>query len=348
MVRFWACRHLLFTCCSPCGSGARSCRKAGPHTSMGVMSAPSSAPWPLETAPEPPRYADDSAEEIEDVDVTISDPSPQETDRPADRFLGPGDQLARLQRTGARARRGPRRAAAGAGALQRDLLPQPRRVLHGARRRAAAAGRPPASRPATRPASRPRSDSTASRPTPRSSSPGRRPCAPRRSCRSWPRPASASSRGRTSSRAEVAADAHAVHRAHPPRPDAAGRRPGSPVPLHLRPVAQPGRRRPRRLDRGRALRADQGAPAAAALRRHRRAGLALHPARDGDRGQPRRGLPRHAGAGDDLVPRHPQRGPRGGLRGGQPAARPRARAVPAPVRGARCDSRSTTRRATGS
>ena len=30
---------------------------------MGVMSA-SSAPWPVETEPDPPRYADESAEEI--------------------------------------------------------------------------------------------------------------------------------------------------------------------------------------------------------------------------------------------------------------------------------------------
>ena len=56
---------------------------------MGAMSvAPSSAPWPLETAPEPPRYADDSAEEIEDVDVTGTVAAPEEAGRPADRFLG--------------------------------------------------------------------------------------------------------------------------------------------------------------------------------------------------------------------------------------------------------------------
>jgi polyphosphate kinase len=52
---------------------------------MGVMSASSSAPWPVETEPEPPRYADESAEEIEDSVV------PAETaaaaDRPAERFL---------------------------------------------------------------------------------------------------------------------------------------------------------------------------------------------------------------------------------------------------------------------
>jgi polyphosphate kinase len=56
---------------------------------MGAMSAvPSSAPWPLETAPEPARYADDSAEEIEDVDVTGPVISLEEPGRPADRFLG--------------------------------------------------------------------------------------------------------------------------------------------------------------------------------------------------------------------------------------------------------------------
>jgi polyphosphate kinase len=55
---------------------------------MGVMSASSAAPWPAENAPEPPRYADESAEEIEDVDATGPDPSEAAPGRPADRFLG--------------------------------------------------------------------------------------------------------------------------------------------------------------------------------------------------------------------------------------------------------------------
>jgi polyphosphate kinase len=55
---------------------------------MGVMSASSAASWPAENAPEPPRYADESAEEIEDVDATEPDPAEAEKGRPADRFLG--------------------------------------------------------------------------------------------------------------------------------------------------------------------------------------------------------------------------------------------------------------------
>jgi polyphosphate kinase len=55
---------------------------------MGVVSASSSAPWPLETAPEPPRYADESAEEIEDAAASRTAESAEATSLPADRFLG--------------------------------------------------------------------------------------------------------------------------------------------------------------------------------------------------------------------------------------------------------------------
>ena len=58
--------------------------------------------------------------------------------------------LARLQRPGAGARRGPQPAAAGAGQVPRDLRVQPRRVLHGAGRRAEAPRRHRARRPQRR------------------------------------------------------------------------------------------------------------------------------------------------------------------------------------------------------
>ena len=61
------------------------------------------------------------------------------------------------------------------------------------------------------------------------------------------------------------ADARALRRPDPAGAHAARRRPGPPVPLHLRAVAEPRRRRPRRGDRRRALRPGQGAAAAAAL-----------------------------------------------------------------------------------
>ena len=56
-------------------------------------------------------------------------------------LLQPRALLARLQRPGPAARRGPARAAAGAGQLLRDLRGQPRRVLHGAGRGPARPGR---------------------------------------------------------------------------------------------------------------------------------------------------------------------------------------------------------------
>ncbi|MGZ4596285.1 MAG: RNA degradosome polyphosphate kinase [Actinomycetes bacterium] len=52
---------------------------------MGVMSA-SSAPWPVETEPDPPRYADESAEEIEDS-VAPAETAEAGADRPPERFL---------------------------------------------------------------------------------------------------------------------------------------------------------------------------------------------------------------------------------------------------------------------
>ena len=65
---------------------------------------------------------------------------------------GPGDQLAAVQRAGARARRGPGAAAAGAGPVPGHLRQQPGRVLHGPggrpqaphRHRPAPCGPPPA------------------------------------------------------------------------------------------------------------------------------------------------------------------------------------------------------------
>ena len=51
-----------------------------------------------------------------------------------------------------------------------------------------------------------------------------------------------------------------------PGADAAGRRPGAPVPVHLRPVAQPGRRGARPGRRPGAVRPGQGAQQRAAVR----------------------------------------------------------------------------------
>ena len=101
--------------------------------------------------------------------------------------------------------------------------------------------------------------------------------------------------------------------AHPARG-----RPGAPVPLHLRAVAEPRGDRARPERRRRAVRARQGArqrvPAGADRPQPRRARRDVPAAGGADRGAPRRPVRRHAGHRGARVPRHPQRRPRG--RGG--------------------------------
>ena len=165
---------------------------------------------------------------------------------------------------------------------------------------------------------------------PRSSSTGRPTLCRRRCCPSWPRPASASSRGRTS-RAEAPEAAHALHgRSIPSSP----RWPSTPL------TRSPTSRACRSTwpsssatpTPGGALRADQGAPAAAALRRHRRAGRCAS-SRSRRSSRPTwTGLPRH-GVLEHLVSGSPAtRTSRSRTTKREPVARPRARAGPAPVR----------------
>ena len=126
-----------------------------------------------------------------------------------------------------------------------------------------------------------------------------------------------------------------VHRPALPRADAAGRRPRAPVPLHLRPLAQPRRRARQPAHRQGALRPGQGAAGAAApppgrarprrvaARRHVR--HPLRAARGRHLGPPGPPVPRDGGARALHLPGHPQRGPRG--RGGRQREPPhRARA----------------------
>ena len=79
--------------------------------------------------------AEDSVPEGDLVAETGAD-----ADLPAGRFSNRETVLAGLQRAGARPGRGPPPAAARADEVPRDLRQQPRRVLHGAGRRAEAAG----------------------------------------------------------------------------------------------------------------------------------------------------------------------------------------------------------------
>ena len=107
--------------------------------------------------------------------------------------------LAALQRAGARARRGRRAAAAGAGAVPGDLRLQPRRVLHGPGRRPEAPDRRRRRRAAPRPACcRARCSSRSWSTTARADGRGTRRCSATRSCPRWPSRASSCCAGPTS------------------------------------------------------------------------------------------------------------------------------------------------------
>ena len=200
----------------------------------------------------------------------VEPPYEPERRRPARRPLPrPRAVLAALQRARARAGRGPRPAAARAHPVPRHLRQQPRRVLHGAggrpeapprrRRRRPGRQRHDAARGARGDLARvARADAAARRAVPR------------------PGDAGAGRRGRSqllrwdrARRRRAEADAGAVHRADLPGADPAGRRPGAPVPLHLRAVAQPRRHDPQPGDGQGALRPGQGAADLPALRRPR-------------------------------------------------------------------------------
>ncbi len=241
--------------------------------------------------------------------------------------------MARVQRARARACRGPEPPAARARQVPRHLREQPRRVLHGAGRRPQAAHR-----------HRHRGQGRQRLDAPRGArghlrqehgphaAPGR----------ALPRPDRARARGRGHRGAPLgrgvrgrARPAHVVLQEQGvPGPHAARGRPGAPVPLHLRALAQPRRRRPQPLERHRAVRPRQGAADPRALRRRRPP--ALRPSRGHHRRAPRRAVPRHGGAAAPHLPRHAQRGPRGrGGRRREPPAGARARAHAPPLRPAR-------------
>src|SRR5699024_9984748 len=156
------------------------------------------------------------------------------TGRPLPR---PGAQLAGIQRTRPRPRLGPADPAARAGAVPVDLRDQPRRVLHGPRRRAQAPhqhrpGRAQRDRPDARGGHachrrpRPRADEPA-----RGSAQGRHRPAPRCGV-------DLEGRRRRAQRGRTGTGRRILLRPRLPRPHPAGRRPGPPVPLHLGPLAQ--------------------------------------------------------------------------------------------------------------
>ena len=124
-----------------------------------------------------------------------------------------------------------------------------------------------------------------------------------------------------------------LHRADLPGADAAGGRPGAPVPLHLRAQPEHGDHRPRPGDQGRAVRQGQGAEQRRSVRPGPSRGQRFPAAGGSDRGPPGRTVPRHGGGGAPGVPGDPQRRSRGrGGPGRGPAAGAGARTGPAPVR----------------
>ena len=150
--------------------------------------------------------------------------------------------------------------------VPRHLRQQPRRVLHGARRRAEAPrGHGPAG-PVGRRALAARDARRARRAHPRTGRPAR-PLLPRR------RPARPSAEDGIHIRALGRLDDEERQRLGDyfrgegvPGADAAGRRPGAPVPVHLRALAQPRRARARPRRRAAALRPGQGAQQRPAVR----------------------------------------------------------------------------------
>ena len=115
-----------------------------------------------------------------------------------------------------------------------------------------------------------------------------------------------------------------------PGADAAGGRPGPAVPLHLGPVDEPGRVRPRAGERRGPVRPGEGAGGAAAVPAGRLARAAAA-ARGDDRALPVVAVPGHGGGRARGVPRHPRCRLRGLGRGRRPAGGGGAGAAPAPV-----------------
>ena len=137
-------------------------------------------------------------------------------------------------------------AAAGTGEVPGHLRQQPRRVLHGARRRAEAAPAPWACRcQSVDGLSQREHAGRAGRAHPRAGRPARPLLPRRRRSRRWPTRASASCAGPTSTTRTRPGWPSYFRSQDLPGAHAARRRPGAPVPVHLRTVAEPGRHRAR-------------------------------------------------------------------------------------------------------
>ena len=177
----------------------------------------------------------------------------------------PGDLLAAVQRAGAAAGRRPARCRCWSGPATWRSSPATSTSSSWSGSPASSAASPPASPSAPPPgSSRARSSS-------RSPWSARSCMAMQATVFERGRPPGAGEEGITIvrwdelRRGRAGAAARDVPRAGLPGAHPAGRRPGAPVPLHLRPLAQPRRRAGQPQDRQRALRPGQGAAAAAPL-----------------------------------------------------------------------------------
>ena len=230
------------------------------------------------------------------------------------------------------ARRGRLGPAARAAQVLRDLLEQPRRVLHGPRRRPAGVRRR-RHRQAARGRPQPGRDDRGDR-----RDGARADAAPdRRASTRDLRPALAEHGIRIQTCDEVDArhreelDERFRRQIFPVlTPLAVGLGPA--VPLHLQPLALARRARARPADRAGDLRAREGAEGDAAALRPDRRRAHVRAARGPDRPAPRRALPRHGDRRLRRLPGHARRRLHRRRRGRRPAARGRAGAAPAPLR----------------
>ena len=192
-----------------------------------------------------------------DVEPPYDAPAPTtSTRRPVPR---PRAVLAALQPAGARAGRGPDAAAARAGAVPGDLRQQPRRVLHGPGGRPQAPDRRRRRRPRRLRADAARGARADLGEHPRADGAARARSSATRSCPALAKEGIELVRWDELDRDEQKQLQAALQGAGLPGADAAGGRPGPPVPLHLRALAQPRRAGAQPEDRQGALRPGQGA-----------------------------------------------------------------------------------------
>ena len=236
--------------------------------------------------------------------------------------------MGRVQRPGPRAGRGRAPAASRARQVRCNLLPEPGRVLHGARGRAARAGRGGRAGPVGRRARR----RPGARRDPRARRGADRTPGPALEARPRPGTRRGGNRRRDDRRLlrARAGEARQVLRARGlPDPHPARRRPRPDVPVRLGALAVARRDRVGSRDRRRAVRPGQGARGPRPVRPRRQAAGA---AGVGHRVLPAHAVPGNGDCGARALPRHARRRLRAVGRRRRPARGRRVRAAPAALR----------------